>query len=235
MVTLPAALLVLHWWRHGRVTGADALRVVPFFVIGLCITAADLAFYTSREPLALGYSPAERVAIAARALWFYTGKLLWPADLAVIYPRWEVGVADPLGWMYAGAAAGLAVLLWLARHRLGRGPLAGAAFFAVTLSPVLGFVDSATCSSPSWPTASSTWPGSGVMAVLAGGVAHGASRLPGALRIGAMGAFVVVLALLGTLTWRRPGSGGTTSPSSATSSPSIRRPGCPLQPRGRAV
>ena len=121
--------------------GNDLLRLAPLFAVGLAITLADLASYASIEPLALGYSAPERVLIAARALWFYAGKLVWPADLAGIYPLWEVRAGDALGWVYVAAAAGLAAALWLARHRMGRGPLAGAVFFAVTLSPVLGFVD----------------------------------------------------------------------------------------------
>ncbi len=86
VVTLPVALLIWHWWQHGRVTRTDLLRLAPFFAVAAGITAADLSFYTSREALELGYSLPERVLIAARALWFYVGKLLWPTELAVIYP-----------------------------------------------------------------------------------------------------------------------------------------------------
>ena len=140
-VTLPAALLIYHWWQHGRMTGADLLRLMPFFAVGLIAAVADVAFSISREPLALGYSMAERVLIATHALWFYAGKLLWPANLAVIYPHWEVNVADPLAWGYVITAFAGVAALYRFRHRIGRGPLAGALFFAVTLSPVLGFVD----------------------------------------------------------------------------------------------
>ena len=80
VVTLPLALLIVQWWRGGRVTRLDLLRVAPLVVIG----AADLAFYRGREVLELGYTLAERVLIAGRALWFYAGKLVWPAELAVI-------------------------------------------------------------------------------------------------------------------------------------------------------
>ena len=40
-----------------------------------------------------------------------------------------------------GGGGALALLLWLLRERIGRGPLAGALYFALTLGPVLGFVD----------------------------------------------------------------------------------------------
>ena len=137
VVTFPAALLIWHWWQRERVTSTDLFRLAPFFVVGLAVTLADLSFYTSREPLSLGYSLIERVLIASRALWFYVGKLLWPTDLAVIYPLWDIRAGDPLAWAYLAAAVAVAVLLWLGRHRVGRGPLAGGLFYAVTLSPVL--------------------------------------------------------------------------------------------------
>ena len=40
----------------------------------------------------------ERGWIAGRVVWFYLSKLLWPASLMFIYPRWQVNVAD--GWQY---------------------------------------------------------------------------------------------------------------------------------------
>ena len=111
-------------------------------VVGLVIIVGDLSFYQSREVLSLDYSLIERTLIAARALWFYAGKLLWPSELAVIYPLWDVSASsDLLAWGYLIAAVSLMVALWHFRHKLGRGPLAGALFFVVTLSPVLGFVD----------------------------------------------------------------------------------------------
>ena len=50
VVTLPAALLIWHWWQTGRITRTDVTRLVPFFAVALAVTAADLAFYASREP-----------------------------------------------------------------------------------------------------------------------------------------------------------------------------------------
>ena len=205
VVTLPAALLLWHWWKKGEVTRLDVLRLAPFFLVALCITVADLAFYTSRESLSLGYSAAERVLIAARALWFYAGKLLWPADLAVIYPRWDIHAGDPLGWVFVVSAAALVVVLWRLRRRFGRGPLAGVSYFAVTLSPVLGFIDFGYMQFSFVADRFQYLAGIGVMAVLVGGAVHGANRLPDLLRRASAGAFVVVLAILGTLTWQQAG------------------------------
>ena len=205
VVTLPAALAIWHWWRQGRVTGADLHRLAPFFAVGLAFAVADVAFSNTREPVSLGYSMIERVLIAAHALWFYVGKLLWPADLAVIYPHWEVNLADPREWGYVAAAVALAAALWLLRRRIGRGPLAGALFFAVTLAPVLGFVDYGYMQFSFVADRYQYLAGIGVMAVLAGAAAHGAGKLPEVGRKGAMGAAGVVLIVLGTLTWRQAG------------------------------
>ena len=200
VVTLPVALLVWHWWERGRVTRKDLLRLWPFFGVALGITAADLSFYASREPLALGYTAVERMLIAARALWFYAGKLLWPTELAVIYPLWEIDAADPVAWAYLVAALALAALLWFGRHQMGRGPLAGALFFAVTLGPVLGFVDYGYMQFSLVADRFQYLAGIGVLAVLIGAAARGVGRLPGAW---VLTAFVVVI--LGTLTWRQAG------------------------------
>ena len=205
VVTLPAALLIWHWWQRGRVTPVELLRLAPFLVVGLGITVADLSFYTSREPLELGYSLLERALIAARALWFYAGKLLWPTELAVIYPRWKIDAGDPLAWAYLIAAVALAALLWLGRGRIGRGPLAGALFFAVTLAPVLGFVDYGYMQFSLVADRFQYLAGIGVLAVLIGAAAHAAGTLPGGFRIGACGLAVAVVVLLGVLTWRQAG------------------------------
>ncbi len=204
-VTLPAALLLWHWWQRGRVTAMEWVRVAPMFAAGLAITAADFAFYTSREPLALGYSLLERILIAGRALWFYVGKLLWPAELAVIYPLWEVRAAELYGWLYVVAAAGVAALLWFGRRWFGRGPAVGAAFFGLTLSPVLGFVDYGYMQFSFVADRFQYLAGIGVMAVLAGGAAHASTRLPDGFRFAAMAVFAAVVVSLGTLTWRQAG------------------------------
>ncbi len=206
VVTLPAAFLIALWWERGRVTGGDLSRVAPFFVVGAAIAAADVSFYDAREPLSLGYTAVDRLQIAARALWFYAGKLLWPGGLAVIYPHWEVSAVDPVAWGYVVATVAVAAVLWFSRGRVGRGPLSGVLFFAVTLSPVLGFVDYGYMQFSFVADRHQYLAGMGLMAVLVGAAVRGVGRLPAEVwRRCAGGAAAVVLAVLAALTWRHAG------------------------------
>ena len=207
VVTLPAALVLWPWWKQGRVSGADWLRVVPFFVVGLGIVVADVNFSRLKENVVLDYSMVERVLIAAHALWFYAGKLLWPAGLAVIYPHWSVGVAHPVAWGYVLAAGAVAAGLWGLRHRIGRGPLAGVTFFGVTLGPVLGFVDYGYMQFSFVADRYQYLASIGVLASGIGGAAYGLGHLRygGLGRWGGASVVLIVLVVLGTLTWRQAG------------------------------
>jgi Tfp pilus assembly protein PilF len=144
IATLPAALLVVFWWQRGRLSWKhDVLFLIPFFAVGM---AAGL-FTSSMERQHVGaqgadfnFSLVERCLIAGRAIWFYLGKLVWPADLIFSYQRWKVN--QTMGWQYLfpiGAAL-LIGALWVLRRRM-RGPLAVLLFFLGTLFPALGFVN----------------------------------------------------------------------------------------------
>jgi protein O-mannosyl-transferase len=144
IATLPAAILIIFWWKRGQLSWKrDFLPLIPFFVLG---TAAGL-FTAWMERSLIGaegadfnYSIIERFLIAGRVIWFYLGKLIWPLDLIFVYPRWRV--SQTVWWQYlypAAALLWLVVLMWLSRR--WRAPLAGVLFFVVTLFPVLGFLN----------------------------------------------------------------------------------------------
>ena len=202
VVTLPASLLIWHWWKQGRVTRTDVARVAPFVLVGLGVTVTDWMFYKSLENVSFDYSWIERVQIAAHALWFYVGKLVWPTELAIIYPHWYVSAGDPLAWGYILAAGGVAAALWASRRRIGRGPLAGALFFAVTLSPTLGFVDYGYMRFSFVAERYQYLAGIGVIVTVVGTAAYGARRLSGARRTGVQAVVVAVLVVLGALSWQ---------------------------------
>jgi len=140
--SLPAALLLVLWWKRGRITQRDMISLAPFFVIGLALATMTVWFERSHV-LAVGpewdFSIIDRVLIAGRAVWFYVAKLVRPLRLSFIYPRWVVDTRDPVQWAFPiGVIVALAVL-WRMRQRWGRGPLAAALIFVGTLVPALGF------------------------------------------------------------------------------------------------
>ena len=203
VATLPAALLILQWWRSGRVTLTDIALVLPFFLVAAAFAALDLQLVSTKTPAEFDFSFVERLLIASRAIWFYVGKLAWPADLAVIYTRWDVQVGDPIAWLPLVAGLAVAAMLWLYRARLGRGPLAGALFFVVTLSPTLGFVNHTYMLFAFVADRYQYLAGIGALAVAIGAGAVAAKRLPDPWHRAAAVGGVAVLVLLGALTWRQ--------------------------------
>jgi protein O-mannosyl-transferase len=144
IATLPGALLVVFWWKRGKLSfRQDVLPLIPFFILGA--TAASFTAWIERsligaEGSAYDFSFIERVLIAGRVIWFYLGKLIWPLDLIFIYPRWQI--SQTIWWQYlfpATVAITLAILGWSSRR--WRGPLAGMLFLIGTLVPVLGFLN----------------------------------------------------------------------------------------------
>jgi tetratricopeptide (TPR) repeat protein len=80
----------------------------------------------------------ERFLIAGRVFWFYLGELLWPRNLMMIYPTWNISQA--VWWQYLFPVAALILFLWLwIIRKKSRGPLAAAICFLLMLFPVLGF------------------------------------------------------------------------------------------------
>jgi len=142
--TLPAALLLVHWWRSGRPSWRrDLLPLLPFFVLGAA--AGLMTIWVEKrlvgaEGAGFDLSVAQRILIAGRAPWFYLGKLLWPADLVFIYPRWNVDATAVSQYVYPAAAVAALAGLW-AQRKHHPGALAATLFFVGTLFPALGFFD----------------------------------------------------------------------------------------------
>ncbi len=142
--SLPAALLLVCWWKKGRIQRGDVMPLLPFFVLGAglgLMTAWIEKYHVGAQGAAWSLTLGERCLIAGRALWFYAGKLAWPVQLTFIYPRWTLETEAGWQWLFPIAAVGIMGGLWLARHRIGKGPLVAVLFFAGTLWPALGFVN----------------------------------------------------------------------------------------------
>jgi protein O-mannosyl-transferase len=149
--TLPAALLVVFWWKRGRLDWRrDVLPLLPWFALGLTgglFTAwvehrFFITVHTRMGATATDFSLTffERCLLAGRVIWFYLGKLVWPADLMFMYPQWKVD--STVWWQYLFPLGVVALVAGLARTaRKHRGPLAGFLFFVGTLFPALGFIN----------------------------------------------------------------------------------------------
>ncbi|MCP4107711.1 MAG: tetratricopeptide repeat protein [Desulfobacteraceae bacterium] len=142
--SLPAAIMLVLWWKRGSIHWKEMAALVPFFLLGIgsgLYTAWLEHHHVGAQGTDWNLSFIERCLIAGRALWFYAGKLAWPADLIFVYPRWNIDSGKV--WQYIWPAGILPVvpLLWVFRSRIGRGPLAAVLFFSGTLFPALGFID----------------------------------------------------------------------------------------------
>lgn len=207
--TLPAALLVVTWWRRGwPACRRDLLPLLPWVALG----AAAGLFTAWFERTGIGAHGAdfnlgvvERGLLAGRVFWFYLGKLVWPADLAFFYPRWRVDAG--VAWQYFFPVAALLLLgalLWQSRLGRRRGMLAAVLLFGGTLFPVLGFVNVYPFVFSFVADHFQYLASLSLFALAAAGLAHAGrvSRLPLSTPVVQV-ASVLLVVLLGLLTWRQ--------------------------------
>lgn len=142
--TLPAAALVIVWWRRGRVDlRRDVVPLLPFFALGLAagLGTAWLEYtQVGAQGDEFGLGPLERLLLAGRALCFYAAKLVWPHPLVFSYARWDLDAAAWWQWSFPITVFAVLLVAWLWRRR-SRAPLAALLWFAGTLTPALGFVN----------------------------------------------------------------------------------------------
>jgi tetratricopeptide (TPR) repeat protein len=204
--SLPAAMLLVTWWKRGRIGRSDVWPLLPLFAVGIA-SGLFTAWLEVHQIGAAGpewdLSLVDRFLVAGRALWFYAGKIVWPAPLVFIYPRWIIDASVWWQYLYPLAAAGAVVALWLFRKRLGRGPLAAVLFFAGTLTPALGFFNVFPHRYAFVADHFQYLAGIGLIALLVGLGFGGASRLGQRGRWVAPGASAAVLAVLGALSLRQ--------------------------------
>ena len=200
--TLPAALLVVFWWQRGRLAWSRDIRpLIPWFIFAI----AGGLFTSFVERKLVGAEGAEfdltlvqRCLLAGRVIWFYLGKLLWPAHLAFMYPHWDAKSAAA-GWTgYLVAAVLVTVVLWLLRRRW-RGPLAAWLFFVGSLFPVLGFFNVCPFIFSYVADHFQYLASMGVFAALSAGAAGLLGRASPPVRIAGWGVAAALIASLGIL------------------------------------
>jgi protein O-mannosyl-transferase len=142
VVMLPVVLLLCLWRLHGRIRRQDVLRSAPFFMASLALGLVTVWFQYHR---AMGGQAMRdnglisHLAVAGCVPWFYAYKILLPAHLAVIYPKWDVAGGSWNACLPAVILAGGFALFWWKRKTWGGGPLVGFGYFVAMLFPVMGF------------------------------------------------------------------------------------------------
>jgi tetratricopeptide (TPR) repeat protein len=142
VIALPAAVLLVVWWKRGKIGWRELWPAAPFLAVGMAmglwtVWVEKHLVHATGSGWALSFP--ERCLIAGRAVWFYLGKLVWPHPLTFIYPRWEINTAQPLAYLPVLALVASLVILWLGRRGRTRPILVALAYFLALLFPVLGF------------------------------------------------------------------------------------------------
>jgi tetratricopeptide (TPR) repeat protein len=147
LVMLPLVLLALDHWPLGRLRGGRPRRArllaekIPLLALAAASAAVTVLAHargghlasTEAQPLA------SRILNALWSLAVYLRKVIWPADLAVLYPQDPAGV--PLARaLLAALALGLACLAAVRAARSRPYLLTGLAWSLLALFPVLGLI-----------------------------------------------------------------------------------------------
>ncbi len=141
--SLPAALLLVYWWKGGRRGVIEHLRtLLPMLLIGAALAMLTIAVerhYIGAGGYEFDFTILDRCLIAGRAIVFYISKIVWPFNLSFIYPRWQIDAHAAWQYLFPILAIGIAVVLWIERRRFGVGPLVAYLIYVGTLFPALGF------------------------------------------------------------------------------------------------
>jgi len=143
-VVLPLILGLCAWWLDkGWQARRNFLQLTP--LVFLSAVSALVTIWTQKlegafDPgFALSFP--QRIAVAGKVVWFYAGKLIWPHPLIFIYPRWQIDAASFTAYLPTLALAGLVIVLWWQRDRWARTAFFSLAYFVAALLPVLGLID----------------------------------------------------------------------------------------------
>jgi tetratricopeptide (TPR) repeat protein len=142
VVMLPVVLALCIWWRTRRVQWRDIAALAPLVLISALAsvwTILEQKFHAGAIGAEWAQTWPDRLIIAGRAIWFYLAKLIWPHPLIFIYPRWEIDSSQATAYLPLLAALAGLLALWLNRARWSRAVFFAAAYYVVSLFPVLGF------------------------------------------------------------------------------------------------
>ena len=204
-VMLPVVLALCLWWRRRTRSGHEIAMLILFFAMSAAAslwTIWEQKFHAGAIGAEWAQTWPERLIIASHAVWFYLSKLIWPHALTFIYPRWQIDGSQPMAYVPVVAAAAAVVVLWLNRNGFLRPVFFAAAYFVVSLFPVLGFFDvyffRYSFVSDHFQYLASMGP----LALVGAGINRGLDFVQ-PKRVLQPAIYAILLSLLGVLTWRQ--------------------------------
>jgi protein O-mannosyl-transferase len=196
--TWPVALLLILWLQGKPLALRRVWQIIPFFAMGLIMGLVSIWWerhhqFAVGDAFAIGWM--SRLLIASQAIWFYLGKLVWPAGLSFSYARWHIDPADPRPYFWPAACLMAGAVIWAA----GRGVKTAALFYVAMLAPLLGFITEYTFRYTFVADHYIYVASIGPLALAAAALDKLFGRMGRAKAL----AYACVLLLLGVLTWRQ--------------------------------
>jgi tetratricopeptide (TPR) repeat protein len=201
VVAFPLIVMGIEWWQRGRIGRRVFGEMIPHLVLSVVAILVTLSFQHQITEAGHVYegSAISRLAVAGRAVWFYLYKALFPAQLSLVYPRWNVTDLSWVSYVPAALCLVTTLALWFLRRR-ARGLFFSWCCFLLLLAPVLGFIDIGymqfSLVADHWQYFSLPV----VLATLVAAVSHGFDRAHVTMASRAILVFALLTAAL-TLTW----------------------------------
>jgi protein O-mannosyl-transferase len=130
IILLPLALLLMAWYRNAGPKRSDVLYLVPHFLLSLLFGIVALGGKLANTGFLW-----DKFLMGCKAIGFYLGKILWPADFSVLYPYTDpISILTPDLLMSVLLVAALTALsVWALRF--GKTPFFAWSFFLLFVIP----------------------------------------------------------------------------------------------------
>lgn len=202
MALVPASLLLIVWWRRGRLHARDWLAVLP--MVAIAVGMGSLTIWIERTTggaagVEFKLDWLERILVSGRSFWFYLGSFVWPRPMPFVHERWSIDAHSAPQYLFPLATMLLLGGAWYMRGRIGRGLFASLAHHYIASSALVLAV---TLYMMRYAFVSQHWQYFGTMSISAT-VGYAVTCIHERLKWFGRLPLVVLLCGLGFLTWNQ--------------------------------
>lgn len=132
VVTLPVVLLIIEYFKEGRISRKVAMRLIPYFL--LSVIFGIIALFGKEEVVA-ETTLLQKILMAGRSTLFYLQSFFVPTNLAVLYPYNDAINLQSIDLVLSCAIVLLIIALAVWSLRYTKIVAAGLLFFFITVIP----------------------------------------------------------------------------------------------------